>query len=738
MPDTLLYLNIALPVPLRRTYDYSVQPSAISNSDEELIGRRVKVMFGPRPLIGIITGSSQQTTLDPAKVKPIRELLDSAPVIPAELIALCSWAASYYHHPIGEALSAAMPPKLRQGDDTPLTKYLRHTSGGLGLPADAFKRAKKQQTLHALLLEHQEISVDELKAQGLSSSIVKALKEKGIIEEFEKENSSPPKKPDETSSTVTLLNEQPKTLNEEQEQAVEAITYHNFGCYLLDGTTGSGKTEVYLHLIERVLRSQRQALVLIPEINLGPQTIARFKQRFNVPVAELHSNVNEGKRLSNWKKALSGEAKIIIGTRLSSLAAVKDLGIIIVDEEHDPSYKQQDGFKYSARDISIYRAQQHQIPIVLGSATPSLESLANAKSEKYTHLRMTNRATGARPPVFTTIDIKGQGLRGGLSSTALDTIQSTLLKGEQILVFINRRGYASGLQCHTCGWCAECGACDGHMTVHMKANHLRCHNCDRRRGLPKTCPNCGSADLKSQGVGTEQTEQVLQQAFPKYPVVRVDRDSTRRKDGFAKQMEIPNSGQPCIMVGTQMLAKGHHLAKLSLVIIIDADQGFLSPDFRSSERMAQLITQVAGRAGRELTSGHVLLQSHQPNHPSLITLISQGYFAFASLLLSERSAARLPPYWFMAEFKAESKRGENATNFLRAAKDICQKHLAGAPQSQLIGPMPDFIERIDERFRYSLTIKCQQRSRLHHMLKTALVEIDQHPLSKRTRWSLNL
>ena len=748
MPLTPMFLQIALPVPMRTTFDYR-PPDGSPPEKTPIPGLRVKVNFNRRELVGIILSVSERSAYDSTKVKFCEEIIDTHPCMSPALLDFCQWAASYYHHPVGEVIFSALPKALREGKSIDVrVEKIRHTSEGKGLPENALKRAKKQNQLHRALLkaDKQTLDIDECLALEISKSTIRALKEKGLIESFTETVAEPHTQalhinsinPGDTTPELTLLKETPQQLNPEQSTALKSLRYHQFQCYLLEGITGSGKTEVYLHAIARTLQSNRQALILIPEIGLSPQTLSRFERRFNVPIAVLHSAISDGERSKHWQSARSGKARIIIGTRLASLADIKELGIIVIDEEHDLSYKQQDGFRYSARDISIYRARQCNIPIILGSATPSLESLHNALTGKYTHLQLTHRAANATPPIIELQDLRQQTLYGGLSTQAMQALRTTIDAGDQALIFVNRRGYAPTLLCQHCGWSAKCNACDASMTLHSQPTRLHCHHCDRRRSAPKTCPSCQHPQLHIAGPGTEQTEELLSHAFTDVPVIRIDRDTTQRKNSMQEKLTQIDQLDACLLVGTQMLAKGHHLKKLTLVVVVDADQGILSPDFRGPERMGQLITQVAGRAGREQRQGRVILQSYRPDHPILQTLLKQGYLAFAKQLLTLRSQAQLPPFWFTCLFRAESKRAGNSIEFLQLAAKICQKHLPISPQAHYLGPLPSTIERVNNRYRYILQIKCASRAQLHEALRLALVELEQNAITRRTRWALDV
>ncbi len=726
------FLEVALPIPLRADFTYRYVGDKTCSP-----GARVKVPFRGRELIGIIINTPQTPSFAPEKIKDIIALLDAEAFFTTELLSLCRWGAHYYQHPLGEVIHAALPQRFREGLHPASPMVYVHTQEGKGLTHEALKRAKQQQKVHQYLLENTSLDPENIEHAGLTKAAIQSLISKGLVEKIQASQAAPAPLTPPPESVNSGPNESPIELNEEQQQALDEIRYHHYQCYLLQGVTGSGKTEVYLQAIARVIQSGQQALVLIPEIGLSPQTLDRFKKRFNVPIAVLNSNVSEGERAKQWHDTKLGHAKIVIGTRLASLTPFLNLGIIIVDEEHDRSYKQQDGFKYSARDISIYRAHTLNIPIILGSATPSLESLHNALNQKFKRLIMKKRAGKAIPPHVTAVDLKNQNIHAGLTETALKQLTATIENKEQALIFVNRRGFAPSLLCHQCGWHAHCPNCDARMTYHMSAAQLICHYCERRKPIPHKCPDCASQKILTAGYGTEQIEQTLSDMFPETAVVRVDRDTTQKKNALAEKLKYGDRPEACIFVGTQMLAKGHHLPNLTLVVIADADQGLMSPDFRAAEKMGQLIAQVSGRAGRAEKPGHVIVQSYTPDHPLLNQLISKGYNTFANALLTQRQSASLPPFSHQAIFRAESKRPDNAMQFLKMVKSLLTPVLSGFSAS-LLGPLPASIEKISDRYRFTLEVNSENKKQLLGLLALKLPEIDQQALSKRTRWSLEV
>ena len=569
----------------------------------------------------------------------------------------------------------------------------------------------------------------EIEQAGFSRAILKALNDKQLVEAIEIA---------EAQTFSAPLGELALTLNQEQSAALNAIKPTGFSTSLLDGVTGSGKTEVYLQAIGQQLEAGRQALVLVPEIGLTPQTVARFQRRFNVPVGILHSGVADGGRNSAWLRARAGLDRIIIGTRSAVFTPLKHPGIIIVDEEHDNSYKQQEGFRYSARDLAVYRAHQLHIPLLMGSATPSLETLSNARSGRYQHLKLSQQAASAHSTKIIAIDIRGQYLQEGLANQSLEAIKGAVAKGEQALVFINRRGFAPVIMCHFCGWQAKCPRCDARMTLHRQPYHLHCHHCDHQRRVPQQCPDCKAPELQHIGQGTERTEEFLSKLLPNTSILRIDRDSTRSHKQLNSMLDQIATGEPCVLVGTQMLAKGHHFPKVSTVVILEADGGLFSADFRATEKMAQLIVQVAGRAGREALQGQVLLQSHHTDHPYLQLLLNQGYAALADCLLRERQVVELPPFSYMVILRAESKRPENALAFLQQARAKAESLQAPSPQFRYLGPLPASMEKRQDRFRFLLQLQASSRALLQQFLPQWLALIEQMALSKRVRWNLDV
>ncbi len=714
--------SVALPVPLPRRFDYRPIEGHIPAAAD--IGCRVRVPFGARELIGVITGVGPAEEGGP-ELKSARALLDATPVLEGELLESLRWLARYTHAPLGEVLAAALPTLLRHGEELPDTR-----SWGWRLTEAAatarFRPGRPQQLAERLAAG--AVSEDALDADMQDwRTAARALASRGLAERVA------------VTTLATGAAEPGPELNEEQRAALAAVleARGGFATLLLDGVTGSGKTEVYLQAIVDCLARGQQALVLVPEIGLTPQTLARFRSRLGVPVHALHSGLSDGERARTWTACLRGEAQVIVGTRSAAFLPLPRAGLIVIDEEHDGSYKQLDGLRYHARDFLLVRGKALGVPVLLGSATPSLESLRNAELGRYTHLRLRHRAGVAQPPRVRVIDVRKRPLQAGLSPEMVDAIATTLTAGGQALVFKNRRGYAPVLLCHDCGWTAHCARCSTEtqgtpMTVHAQGRRLQCHHCGARRGAPNACPDCGGLALQPQGAGTERIEELLSAQFPTIPVLRIDRGTTQRRDAL-EQLLGTFGDAPGILVGTQMLAKGHDLPNLALVAVVGIDEGLFSADFRAPEKLAQLLIQVAGRAGRAQRAGEVLLQTHHPGHPLLHTLLEGGYHAFASIELAQREAAAFPPFGHLALLRAEAQRIEVAEHFLRTAREQFE-----LTEVQLHGPLPAPMPRRAGYQRMQLLISSPERRSLHAALDAVLPSIYESPDARKVRWSLDV
>jgi len=724
-------LRVAVPSPLRRYFDYL--PPAQSAPESWQAGARIKVPFGRRQPLGLITEVRSDTPLERTQLRRALAILDpAAPALPSELLQLLRWAQQYYQHPPGEVYAAALPALLRQAAPLQLQLdpvWCLTAAGQAALTQNLARRAPRQQALLQLLAQHPTgLGSKQLRLvlPGWSAS-ARSLRAKAWIEA---------RQDIEQAAVIERSTSPIHELNSAQRQAVDTLLagLGSFSAYLLEGVTGSGKTEVYLQVIEQTLAQGRQALVLVPEIGLTPQLLSRFQTRLQSRLAVFHSALNDRERLNAWLLARSAQARVVIGTRSAVFTPLPELGLIIIDEEHDPSFKQQDGFRYNARDLAIVRARQSDIPIVLGSATPSLESVYNAQRERYQRLQLPERVGAAQPPTIELIDLRQKTLTEGLSEALLHRAERHLGRAGQVLLFLNRRGFAPVLICHECGWNAHCKHCDAHLTVHLRRQRLRCHHCGAEQRVPAPCPACGSVDLRALGLGTERIEQVLNQRFPSINMARIDRDSTRRKGSLQRLLEEIQQGQRQLLIGTQMLAKGHHFPNVTLVGIIDADQGLFSADFRASERLAQLILQVAGRAGRADRPGTVLIQTHHPDHPLLQTLIEGGYSAFALAALAEREQAALPPFTHHALLRAEAPHAEAPLRFLNDALAAAAK-----PEAvDLLGPVPAPMERRAGRYRAQLLLQSTDRAALRRLLEPWLAQLESLKSARKVRWSLDV
>lgn len=714
-----LVAEVALNVPLYRNFDYLIEPHIQSDI---AVGCRVAVQFGRQQLIGIVIKLKSDSEFM-SKLRPISCLIDSQPIIDGHLISLVEFASHYYQNPLGESYQVALPNLLNKGEDldksaVPIIKLVDQNTKVTG---------KKQRQLIEHLIDSGSTPVTELSALGFSRSTVKSLLEKSIIDKTIEYNRDWQSKP-------LAIGDKPK-LNREQAVALAAINQQSdYTCYLLEGVTGSGKTEVYLQALEKPLQQGQQALVLVPEIGLTPQTVNRFRRRFpNVPIMLWHSAMTDHERLSTWRAAQNQSAAIVIGTRSSVFLPFAQLAMIIVDEEHDLSFKQQDSLRYHARDLACFRAAKLAIPLILGSATPSLESVQNAKIQKYQLLTITERAQTQTDNQYVLLDMRGQHQQSGLAQATLEYIKKELKRRKQVMVFLNRRGFSPSLICHECGWLSQCQRCSANATYHKHIRNLICHHCGAQEYVPTQCPSCGSTQIIPAGQGTEQVAEFLSEAFPDTPITRVDRDSTRKKGSLEAALNEINKGEPRILIGTQMLAKGHHFSEVSLVVIMDVDSGLYSYDFRATEHLAQLITQVSGRAGRSGEAGTVLLQTHFPEHPLLQDLINNGYQDFAHYALTEREEMQLPPFNCLAIIRCESHNPNDINNFLY---DLIPEQLPSG--IQLLGPVPAALERIAGKYRYQLHVQGNERKELHRYLNQLVSYISQSKLATKVRWSIDI
>ena len=701
-------VRVALAVPLPRFFDYLYAPDLTP-----IVGGRVLVPFGSQKRVGIVVDLPASSDVAKEKLKPIIDVLDTESLFNSTTWDWLAWSANYYRAALGDVLFQALPVKLRNGESAVKNDrtFWRITDlGKQALELGALKRAKKQiEALNLLLTQDLEKGNNEI-----SSAIWSALKGKDYVEEIIV--------PTEQKSWQQALGDNPLvnldnrlTLNKQQALAFSQLLFQEgFNVWLLEGVTGSGKTEIYLQYIEEVLKKGKQVLVLVPEIGLTPQTVRRFQARFNVEIDVLHSNLNDTQRLNVWERARTGQSAIVIGTRSALFTQFSDLGLIILDEEHDGSFKQQDGWRYHARDLGIVLAQKLNIPILLGSATPSLESVNNVQNGKYHHLVLSKRAGNATALRQFVIDLKHQRIQNGLSEPLLQRMQEHLEKGNQVLLFLNRRGFAPVLLCHECGWIDECHHCEKPYTYHQHQRVLRCHHCGAQKTVPMQCGHCGSTHLVTTGLGTEQLEETLKARFPQYNIARIDRDSTARKGKLEGYLEDIQQGKSQILIGTQMLAKGHHFPNVTLVALVNVDNALFSLDFRAEERLAQLYVQVAGRSGRAEKQGEVVLQTHYPDHPLLTTLLEKGYQAFAEETLKLRHNMGLPPFSFQALFKAQCRHSEEAENALsQLASFFYEQKIEGL---QVLGPIPAPFSKKAGQYRWQLLLQHASRKQLQAAL----------------------
>ncbi|MGO2212669.1 primosomal protein N' [Psychrobacter alimentarius] len=731
-----MLVQVALPVPLYRVFDYSLpaEMSALPNASIPKIGTRVEVSFGRQTLIGIVIAHifEADSSVPLNKIKPINKCLDADPILDDSMLKLAYWLARYYHYPLGDVLAVILPSLVRQGK--PLDLLITHWRILPHVTDDDFRaNAKKQKQQFDMLKLHGErgASEDILLLEGMQREFLKTLEDKGLIERYIESKQAP--------SPVKLA-KMPLDLNAEQQRAVDAIiAAHEAKRYtgiLLNGITGSGKTEVYLQAMQAVLEAGKQVLILVPEIGLTPQTRARFASRFAAHIVLLHSGMNNTHRLQGWQDCRTGHAQIIIGTRSALLYPFADLGLIVVDEAHDGSYKQQDTLRYHAADVALYRGFQHNIPVVLGTATPSLEHLKLVDEGKLVEYQLLTRPGNANPATMQLIDARLQSTHQqttddgarydtGLTDALIGAIRQTLEAGDQVLIFLNRRGYAPVLLCKACGWQADCPRCDAHLTVHYnnQAQHshsyLKCHHCDWQAYIPAACPDCGSQNLDAKGMGTTRLSENLHAIFANpqtskdlYPIIQIDRDTTRLKNSWENIYQRINEGKPAILVGTQMVAKGHHFPNVTLVCLPNADRGFLSADFRSPEHTAQLMVQVAGRAGRGDKAGRVLIQTLQPENELLLKLVKDGYLSFARELLQERKIMGLPPYSHAALIRCEGKTMAATTQALKDAIEL----LPTAHNLAVLGPIDAPMSKKNSRYHAQVLLLAKDRQQLHRVL----------------------
>ena len=720
MPSTIL--NIALDVPLNRSFDYLCGDSLAK------IGSRVIVPFAGRNLVGVVLEIKQTSDYPIDKLKTVTHVFDDVVFTDFKLLKFC---ADYYHYPIGQVLISALPLRLRQLKPAVSRKAFAYSL----LPnADLSQVSAKKIVLQGVITALQAspmLGSAELAliSSGWKKAIIE-LKSLGLVAEHEVLA---------VKASMPSSNIEP-ALNDEQQQAIRQVLAltHQFKPWLLHGITGSGKTEVYIQILQTILQEKdAQVLVLVPEINLTPQLEARFRSRLSqYPLVTLHSNLSESERLQNWLAASTGVAKIVIGTRLSVFTPMPHLKMMVIDEEHDGSYKQQDGMRYHARDVAMVRAKQLNIPIILGSATPSLETWANAKKDQYDLLTLKQRAVkNATLPTIFCVDIAKSPTENGLSPILLKALRERLSRGEQSLLFINRRGYAPVLHCNACQWVSACTRCSAKLVVHLSQKRLKCHHCGHEQKIPVQCPSCGNTDIRPVGQATQRLEQTLQTLLPSARIARVDRDSMRSKDALTDMLKSVHAGDIDILVGTQMLAKGHDFPNLTLVGVLDTDSALYSPDFRASEKLFAQLMQVAGRAGRADKAGEVLIQTAFPQHALFNALRSQDYVTYANELLIERQTMQFPPASFFALLRAESNRYTEVEKFLHLARNAARNLNCDVVVYDIIRPQ---LERLKSMERGQLLLQANSRGALQRLLKLWMPEIRGFLLANKVRWSLDI
>ncbi|MEW5769183.1 MAG: primosomal protein N' [Pseudomonadota bacterium] len=714
--------QVALDAPLDRLFDY-LAPQARPDD----IGRRVTVPFGRQLLVGVLLGLTDRSDMPAESLKPLQAIDRETPPLPADLIELARFAAGYYRHPLGAVLASLLPPALRRSrgvhrEAAPAALAL--TDAGREAMAALGARAHAQR---ALAQRFHDGAVALASLSDAEKALARTWRRQGWLAEAA------------LASDAETCGETPPELTAEQSAALRAMeSVDGFAPWLLHGVTGSGKSEVYLRRVAQVLAAGRQALILVPEIHLTPQLTERFARRFpGRRLLGLHSGLAEGERRAAWLAALAGKADIVLGTRLAAFAPMPRLGLIVVDEEHDGAFKQMEGMRYSARDVAVWRAKQRDVPIVLGSATPALESWRNAKEGRYRLLTLGQRArASAELPAVRLVDTRTDRPRQGLTQTLLRGLAQRLEQGEQSLVFINRRGYAPTLLCNDCGHVFPCPRCSAHLVLHRgrAGNRLMCHHCGLMARPPEACPDCGSVDLRPAGQGTQRVEEALAEQFPTARLLRIDRDTAARKGAFADMRERVAAREVDILVGTQIVAKGHDFPHLTLVGVIGADQALVSPDFRAGERLFAQLMQVAGRAGRAEHPGEVLIQTAYPRHPLYQAVVAHDYPGYAKQALRERREADFPPYASQVVLRAEGRDEAAVQAFLQAAQATGMDLGGGV---SLFDPVPALMSLVANRHRMQLLAQAPARASLQRFLDAWLPALHALP-AKGVRWGLDV
>ncbi len=717
-------VRVALDVPLATLFDYALAPGMKVHA-----GQRVIVPFGRRNLVGVVVEEAADSGVSGERIKAVERVLDDVLPLPPDVMGLVRFCSDYCLYPLGATVIAALPTRLRSAQPMARAEPQRYalTEVGRAMSEDELPRRQVVQRRLLAALRQEALSTEQLRALSSSASAaLKSLVAAGWVA---------PSQAADVHPSLALHEAHP--LTPAQQQVVEAVEQAGgYTCFLLHGVTGSGKTEIYVHLMHQVLRQGGQVLLLVPEINLTPQLESYFRSRLpDADLVSLHSGLADGVRAHNWMRAQSGQARIVLGTRLAVFTPMPRLALVIVDEEHDPSFKQQEGLRYSARDVAVFRASQAQVPIVLGSATPSLESYHNAKSGRYRLLRLTERAAAqAQLPTISCINTSNLAMHHGISERLLTAIRERLGRREQSLLFINRRGYAPVLMCTACGWMSGCPHCAGKLVLHLHDKRLRCHHCGHQSRVPPACPSCGNADLQPVGVGTQRVEDVLEEYFPTARILRIDRDSTRNKGTWAAMRQQIQREEVDILVGTQMLAKGHDFPNLTLVGVLNPDGALYSGDFRASERLYAQLAQVAGRAGRAGKAGEVLIQTGFPDHPLFRALCAHDYDTWAQTLLAERQTAGFPPFVFQAMLRAEGRHEPDVYAFLQRAREAA---VTLNCLVEVYGVVPSAIARRAAHSRAQLLVQSNSRKQLQQFLHAWRPLLGELPANK-LRWALDV
>ncbi len=723
----LRYAAFALAIPLYRAFDYR-----INSYQPTQPGVRYRLPFGKSDKVGILLSCTETSSFDEHKIKSVFEALDHGPVLSTHMLELGRWMASYYLQPHGEVLFQCLPKYLRSPvpqKETRIKVWQAKTIGTKIREAIEKRSPRQNELLNAIEQSITGLNAVQLKAINPNwHSVILSLESKQVVSW----NWSKP-------SAEAKNRELAPTLNRQQSSVVESISTHidHFSVHLLDGITGSGKTEVYFKLIERQLDLNNQVIYLVPEIGLTSQLVKRVKNRFNHQFAISHSGLTDSKRYYAWQQFRDGDARIMLGTRSSLFSQCENLGLIIIDEEHDSSYKQNDGVRYHARDVAIKRAQMLDIPIVLGSATPSMESMHNGSREHFYLHRLTERPTAYPPPSICLIDVRNSILDTGCSPQLMQKIKQHLNDAGQVLLYLNRRGFAPVVMCHECGWLAQCAHCDSRLTLHQSLSRLLCHHCGYAQPQPIVCPGCSHPNIRHYGIGTEQLEQRLQETFPQVPLLRIDRDVVSSREALADRLKTLQKGDPCILIGTQMIAKGHDYPAITLSVILDADQALFSSSYRACEQLIQTVFQVSGRSGRGTRAGEAFIQTRFPEHPLMQSLIKQHYRDIAITILRERKLLGFPPYARVIMFRADALRLDQAMDKLeeihQQLKDITNR--AGI---QCIGPIPALMTRRIGRYRAQLCLMSNDFRRLRTVLRKAMPNIQNIASTHSVKWMIDV